>query len=495
MKKFGHLAYNQLPGKSPTVVFLSGFKSDMEGAKALFLEAVCRQSGHAFLRFDYSGHGKSGGKFEDGTIGQWKSDILKIIDQATSGELILVGSSMGGWLMLLAALARPERVKALIGIAAAPDFTEELIWKKFTPAEQKQIAQSGKIIIDNCNPGEEPYPITKKLIEDGRKYLLLTKTPHPALAAGSGKKPPHQVRGVLNIDVPVRLLHGMNDEDVPYQTSQRLAEKLQSKDVEIHLVKSATHRMSEPENLELLKNTLLAIINKMNKKPKKINSRRNPIASALKSPHLKPKVKPNKKNLQAQEQNPETRFIAMKYLFAAALILLTVVQANAAPPIPLPKGWQEMTLADFENTPFYEERKDNLGTSASGDFDGNKKPDIARILKNDNGKEYAIFISLQLDNGEYKHYKLESYAHLNLTAAKNKAAGYYEDGISDLLLATEGGDLEMICVATNTCGPEDNPQKIHVDYDTLTVIEMEKSGWSYYWDKTAKTFKKIWTGC
>ena len=240
MKKLGHIAYNKLEGKSPAVVFLSGFKSDMEGTKALFIESVCKATGHAFVRFDYSGHGKSGGKFADGTIGQWRNDCLKIIDELTSGPVILTGSSMGGWLMLLAALARPERIKALIGIAAAPDFTEELIWEKFSAAEQKQIMQNGKVIINNCQPGEQPYPITKTLIEDGRKHLLLNNS--------------------ININCPVRLIHGMRDEDVPYQTSQRLAEQLTSGNVEIHLIKAATHRMSEQKNLELLKTTLMDII-------------------------------------------------------------------------------------------------------------------------------------------------------------------------------------------------------------------------------------------
>ncbi len=236
-----HLAYNCLPGKSPTVVFLSGFKSDMEGAKALFLESVCREIGHAFIRFDYSGHGKSEGKFEDGTIGQWKNDALKIIDELTEGPLILIGSSMGGWIMLLAALARPERIKALIGIAAAPDFTEDLMWNALDKEQRAELKTTGKVMIADCY-GNAPYPITKNLIEEARNHLLL-KSP-------------------IDITCPVRLLQGMKDEDVPYQTASQIKERLKSNDVEITLVEGATHRMSEPENLELLKSTLMAIIDK-----------------------------------------------------------------------------------------------------------------------------------------------------------------------------------------------------------------------------------------
>jgi len=242
MKKLEHIAYNKLDGKSPTVVFLSGFKSDMEGAKALFLESVCQESGNAFIRFDYSGHGKSGGKFEDGTIGQWKNDALKIIDELTKGPLVLVGSSMGGWIMLLAALARPERIKGLVGIAAGPDFTEDLVWNQFSEKQKHEMSETGQVMIENCYDDKEPYQITQNLIEEGRKHLLL--------------------QNKIAITCPVRLIQGMKDEDVPYQTAMRIAEKLESEDVEVHLVKNGNHRMSEPENLELLKKTLLAIINK-----------------------------------------------------------------------------------------------------------------------------------------------------------------------------------------------------------------------------------------
>ena len=222
------------------VIFLSGFKSDMEGAKALFLESVCKELGQAFIRFDYSGHGKSGGNFAQGTISQWKTDALQIIDELTQGPLILVGSSMGGWIMLLAALARPQRVKALIGIAAAPDFTEDLIWNLFSDEQKRELEKTGQVMIKNCYEDEEPYPITKTLIEDGRKNLLL--------------------KNKIPLSCSVRLIQGMKDEDVPYQISLRLAEQLTTEDVEVHLVKNGRHRMSETENLKLLKTVLLSIL-------------------------------------------------------------------------------------------------------------------------------------------------------------------------------------------------------------------------------------------
>lgn len=241
MQKLAHLAYNKLEGKSPTAVFLHGFRSDMEGTKALYLEDICKEIGQSFIRFDCSGHGKSGGDFKDGTIGQWKNDALKIIDELTDGPVILVGSSMGGWLALLVALERKEKIKAIIGIAAAPDFTEDLMWKALNPKQQKQVIEEGVTLIPNCYDDQEPYPITKNLIEEGRNHLLLQKS--------------------INLSCPVRLIQGMKDEDVPYQTANRIAEELVSDDVEISFVEDGDHRMSSPENLELLKYTLLDIIN------------------------------------------------------------------------------------------------------------------------------------------------------------------------------------------------------------------------------------------
>ena len=222
----------------PGVLFLGGFNSDMTGTKATALESFCRDRGQGFLRFDYSGHGSSGGDFREGSIGQWKNDALAVLDLLTSGDQILVGSSMGGWIMLLIALARPDRVKALIGIAAAPDFTENLIWATLSEDERARLTRDGHL----AQPSEysaTPYVITRKLIEEARDHLLL----------GSS----------IAIDVPVRLLHGMEDRDVPFQTSLELAHRLRSREVETCLVKDGDHRLSRPADISKLSNTLQSL--------------------------------------------------------------------------------------------------------------------------------------------------------------------------------------------------------------------------------------------
>jgi pimeloyl-ACP methyl ester carboxylesterase len=221
--------------QQPGVVFLGGFMSDMSGTKAVALEAWARRRGRAFLRFDYRGHGASAGRFEDGTIGDWAGDAVAALDTLTEGPQILVGSSMGGWIMLLAALARPQRVAALVGVAAAPDFTEDLIWARATPEQRRAIESVG--YIDNPSAySENPYRITRRLIEEGRNHLLLARP--------------------IPLACPVRLIHGMADRDVPWQTSQHLAEALDSSDVEVILVKGAAHRLSEPGDLARLERVI-----------------------------------------------------------------------------------------------------------------------------------------------------------------------------------------------------------------------------------------------
>ncbi len=232
------LGYHKTEGTLPGVVFLGGFMSNMQGAKALALEQYCRKRGRAFLRFDYSGHGESSGRFEDGAIGDWKADALFALDTLTQGKQTLVGSSMGGWIALLLALARPEKVEALVGIASAPDFTETLIWQPATEAQKKDLLKNGVYYAPSCY-GEPPYPITLRLIEEGRSHLLLT----------SAEKP-------IAVTCPVRLIHGMQDTDVPWQLSVQLAARLASAEVEVTLVKSGNHRMSEPENLTLIERML-----------------------------------------------------------------------------------------------------------------------------------------------------------------------------------------------------------------------------------------------
>ncbi len=229
------IAYHLSEGKTPTVIFLGGFKSDMQGGKALALEAFCQQRGQRFIRFDYSGHGQSSGKFTDGTIGSWKKDALTILDTLGGEKNILVGSSMGGWIALLLALARPEKISGLITIAAAPDFTERRIWQQSGEEARKELMEKGIYHAPSCY-GEEPYPITRQLVEEGRNHLLMG--------------------GRINVRVPVRLLHGRLDPDVPWQTSAELMEKLASDDVELHVIKNAGHRLSEPNNLQLLCKTL-----------------------------------------------------------------------------------------------------------------------------------------------------------------------------------------------------------------------------------------------
>ena len=237
------LAYARTPGAGPGVIFLTGFKSDMTGAKALALEAHCRARGQAFLRFDYTGHGASSGAFEEGCIGDWLRDARDAFDALTHGPQVVVGSSMGGWIALLLAMARPERVQGLVGIASAPDFTEELIWQNLNEEGRQQLQQQGVFYAPSCY-GEEPYPITRALIEEARGHLLFT-APSPFQGEGWGE-------GNIPVHCPVRLLHGMQDADVPWQVSARLAEQLASHDVRLTLVKGSGHRMSGPLDLQLL---------------------------------------------------------------------------------------------------------------------------------------------------------------------------------------------------------------------------------------------------
>lgn len=236
------IAYHASAGRTPTVIFLHGFKSDMTGGKALALEAWCRRRGQAFVRFDGYGHGSSSGRFEDGTIGRWIEDAVAVIDGLAQGPVVLVGSSMGGWLMLLAALRRRERVAGLVGLAPAPDFTEELCWQCFSDDDKRRLVTEGRVMVPDCY-GAEPYPIMRGLIEEGRNHLLLGD--HIAL------------------DCPVRLIQGMRDEDVPWRTALRLQEQLASEDVEVILVKNGTHRLSEPADIDRLERVLAALLEGM----------------------------------------------------------------------------------------------------------------------------------------------------------------------------------------------------------------------------------------
>lgn len=232
------LAYSQTDGAGPGIVFLGGFKSDMTGTKAQFLESWAREHGRAFLRFDYSGHGQSSGDFLDGGIGDWAQDAIDAISTLTRGPQILIGSSMGGWIALLACKAMPDRVAALIGIAAAPDFTEDSMWSGFDDAQRAALLRDGQLRLPS-EYDDEPYIITRKLIEDGRQHLVL--------------------RSPLPLPFPVRLLQGSDDADVPPAVALRLFDHAESPDMTLTLVKGADHRFSEPGPLSLLARTLAAL--------------------------------------------------------------------------------------------------------------------------------------------------------------------------------------------------------------------------------------------
>ncbi len=225
------IAFCHRTGETPGILFCGGFMSDMTGTKAMALDGYAARTGRSFTRFDYSGHGSSSGAFTDGTIGRWRDDALAVLDAVATGPQVIVGSSMGGWIALLLALARPERVAGLVGVAAAPDFTEDLMWAEFDE-EVRETLRAERIHREPSDYSDEPYAITMDLIEEGRQHLLL--------------------RAPIPISVPVRLLHGMRDADVPHRLSLLLADRLESDDVEVHLVKDGDHRLSTARDLGLL---------------------------------------------------------------------------------------------------------------------------------------------------------------------------------------------------------------------------------------------------
>lgn len=232
------LAYHRQAGAGPGVVFLGGFRSDMTGTKARYLADWCAARGRAFLRFDYTGHGASSGDFLDGTIGDWARDAHDILVTLTEGPQILVGSSMGGWISLLLAKRVPERIHAFVGIAAAPDFTEDSMWEGFSAAQREALVSTGRVALPSDYSGD-PYIITRRLIEDGRAHLVL--------------------REPLPLGFPVRLLHGTADADVPASVALRLLAHAEAPDLRLTLVAGADHRFSEPQNLELISETVEAL--------------------------------------------------------------------------------------------------------------------------------------------------------------------------------------------------------------------------------------------
>ncbi|OWY17543.1 alpha/beta hydrolase [Thioclava sp. JM3] len=232
------IAYNLTQGKGPGVVFLGGFKSDMEGTKALALEDWAKREGRAFLRFDYSGHGVSDGAFEDGAIGDWFEDARDVIMAKTEGPQILVGSSMGGWISLLMSREHPEKVAGLVTIAAAPDFTEDGYWASFDKETRHKLESEGSIAVPSDYG--EPYVITRRLINEGRERLVL--------------------RSPLALPFPTRFLQGTADEAVSTETAIRLLEHAEGADMRLTLVKGADHRFSDPDCLALIETALAEVL-------------------------------------------------------------------------------------------------------------------------------------------------------------------------------------------------------------------------------------------
>jgi pimeloyl-ACP methyl ester carboxylesterase len=228
------IAYHHTPGKAPGVIFCGGFMSDMTGTKALALEAACQAAGRAYTRFDYRGHGQSSADFESGTIGLWTEDALAVLDQVTQGPQIVVGSSMGGWIMLLLARARPGRIAGLVGIAPAPDFVLRM-WDGF-PDEVKATLQRDGVYRAPSEYSNQPYAITLNLIEEGKAHLVLQQP--------------------LTVDYPVRILHGMADPDVPWRQSLEIVDRLQGDDIVVTFSKSGDHRLSEPGDIARLLHTV-----------------------------------------------------------------------------------------------------------------------------------------------------------------------------------------------------------------------------------------------
>ncbi len=230
------LAWRRVEGRGPTVVWLGGFMSDMTGTKAQALADWAQARGRAFLRFDWSGHGQSDGDFVDGTIGRWREDGLAIVDRLTEGPAVLVGSSMGGWLAGHVALARPERVRGLVLIAPAADFTSALMEPQIPPEGRAQLERDGVWLRPSAYG--DPYPITRALLDDGRRWSIL---PHPEDEAAR-----------IPIASPVRILQGGQDPDVPWSHALRLAQALQGPDVVFTLIRDGDHRLSRPQDLARL---------------------------------------------------------------------------------------------------------------------------------------------------------------------------------------------------------------------------------------------------
>lgn len=232
------LAYHHIAGHGPCLMFCGGFRSDMAGTKALYFEEQCRARGQAYLRFDYSGHGESGGAFTEGTIGTWLEDALAVFDAVIDGPVVIVGSSMGGWIGLLMAKARADHVKGFIGIAAAPDFTE-ILYAQTLNDTQRALVESQGFLEEPNEYSDTPYIFTKALFDDGRKHLIL----------------PHD----QDAEIPMRLLHGMRDTSVASNIPLKIQECYTQADCDVIFIDDGDHRLSRPEDLVLIDQNILDI--------------------------------------------------------------------------------------------------------------------------------------------------------------------------------------------------------------------------------------------
>lgn len=237
--KNGRIAYNLIKGIGPGIVFLGGLKSDMQGTKAIFLEDWAKAEGRAFLRFDYTGHGMSSGDFVDGCIGDWAQDAMTVIHALTEGPQILVGSSMGGWISLLICREMPEKVAAMVGIAAAPDFTRDMMLNMLNSEQRVELTQRGQVELPS-EYSDDPYIITEKLITDGEEHLVL--------------------QDELKLPFPVRLFQGTADADVDVSVALKLLDHMSGGDIRLTLVKGADHRFSTPDCLLLISQTLTNVL-------------------------------------------------------------------------------------------------------------------------------------------------------------------------------------------------------------------------------------------
>ncbi|CAN5227050.1 alpha/beta hydrolase [soil metagenome] len=226
------IAAKKLQGNPPTIIFMPGFFSNMKGTKATYLEKLCREHGQAYIRFDYRGHGQSDGKFEEGTFTDWLNDTLLVLDELAEAPVVAVGSSMGGWIALLAALKRPDKIRGLVGIASSPDFTEDIRHHRMTDQQRKLMNEQG-FITQPSEYQDEPVIITKQLLESGKDHILLHK---PS----------------INLDIPVTLIHGIKDADVPWQKSEKLHRLIGEENSELILIPDGEHRLSREKDLELI---------------------------------------------------------------------------------------------------------------------------------------------------------------------------------------------------------------------------------------------------